>query len=550
VIGFIAVSGPYQKFKSWRMEQNLRAARTAVEEARMNDARDLSLTVLLSGNPSIDAYRILEKATAALRDPNHGNISRALLAHPQSTTEERLQCFRSLATNVPMGILGQTWDSLSAECKQDPRFATAFADRLIGEHRLEEAGSVLVAVPAMPRPSMVELCLIRVLIDSVNSEGYGQAQQLIAAKMPETGQDLPGWLDLLEQIPPLQLRPDLLEPVRKVLEHPPEGSEGRMALLLARLDYAADFARRAAILDTAIGNWQDRDPKCLADFLANLGLYQRLLEVFPPTSLARHPELLPRLLEAIERSGNWQQVYPLLQAHGKHMPTFEVLAHQTLAAARLGDAASRFADWAAAMADARTSPVPTAFLTISRIARDGGMQDEAEQALVAAIRLGRGPLPLLAELKPLCNSLVRQGRDGSLLEIYASYFAFEPGNPVLLTQFAYLACLNEAIDPKTVLKAMEVLAAGFPSELPIHCVLATAYLCNAQPDKAAATLDRLELDPNQLAPGYHAVFLTTQALARRIPLDDPRITDFPWKSLLPCERRKFNNLISAAEEKN
>ena len=174
------------------------------------------------------------------------------------------------------------------------------------------------------------------------------------------------------------------------------------------------------------------------------------------------------------------------------------------------------------------------------------MDKEAEQAMVEAIRCGRGPLPLYADLKPLLSSLAQQGKDKILLEICAIYLPFEPANPVLITQLAYLACLNQLLDPETVLAAMEHLAKGFPNEVPIQCVLATAYLCNDQHAKAAATLDRLQLDPARLSPGYQAAFLTIQARSGRIPMDDPRITGMSWKSLLPAERKKFGDLLRAA----
>ena len=48
-------------------------------------------------------------------------------------------------------------------------------------------------------------------------------------------------------------------------------------------------------------------------------------------------------------------------------------------------------------------------------------------------------------------------------------------------------------------------------------------------------------------PPVREVGLTTQALNHRIAKDDPLITGFPWKSLLPSERKKFNDLIRAEE---
>lgn len=546
-LGLLAVQPAYRRFKSWRTARNLVAAQQAVADVHMDEARDLSLSVLRTGNSCIEAFRILEKSTAALRDPRHGDIARALMAHPEGSDEDRLTGFLSLAPDVPLGLLGQAWVTLSPKCQQDARFATAFADRLIAAQRYTEAASVLLAVPQEARTPTVEHRLIRVLIGSGRREGYDEAQRLIAAGCPSDGQDITAWLDLLELIPPVSLQARLLDPLRKTLESPRSGDAARRSLMLARLDYASQFGRRAALLDETIERWKEPDPEALARFLSDLGLDQRLLDTLPAERVATHPGLFGPLLKAMERTGAWPQALLLLDAHAALLPKFEELAHRAVAASKTDDSPGRAQAWNGAIREAKSNPLATAFLKLHRIAADAGLQTESEQALVEAIRLGRGPLPLYADVKPLLNSLAQQGRENTLLEICTIYLSFEPGNPVLLTQYAYLAVLNKLDEPKTILKAMEVLSKGFPKELPIQCVLATVYLCDNQPAKAAETLDRLELDPAQLPPGYRAAFLTTQALNQRIPKDDPQITGFPWKSLLPSERRKFTELIQAVK---
>jgi predicted Zn-dependent protease len=147
----------------------------------------------------------------------------------------------------------------------------------------------------------------------------------------------------------------------------------------------------------------------------------------------------------------------------------------------------------------------------------------------------------------LLVSLQEQGRENTLLEICANYFSFEPGNPVLLTQYAYLACLNKLAEPAEILKAMEPLAKAFPQELPIQSVLATIYLCDGKPAKAAETLEALKVEPAKLALSYRAVYLVSQVLNRKIPKTDPQIVQFPWQSLQASERRKFNELIRSFE---
>jgi len=546
--GVVALNPAYQVFKSWRTSRNLVAAQQAVKDARMDDARDLSLTVIQSGNSCVEAFRILEKSMAALRDPRHGDIARALLSHPAGSNEDRLNAFLNLAPEIPLGLLGQTWTTLTPECQVDPKFATAFADRLIADHHFSEAASVLLAVPAAKRNDSVTRRLIKVLIGSGKREGFDEAQRLIAAEFPHDGSDITDWLDLLESIPPISLQAKALAPIRNSLENPKSGNPARMALMLARLDYADEVSRRADLLDEVIARWREREPLALARFLADLGLYQRLLKTIPAERVTGHPDLCPVLLAALERTGTWDQVVFLLDRHGPTLPKWEELAHRAVAAVKLGDSPGRTqAAWTAAMHEAKSDRQSTTFLKLHQIAEDAGMTAESEHAMVEAIRLGCGPLPLYADLKPLLNSLARQGHENTLLEICTIYLSFEPGNPVLLTQYAYLACLNKQDEPKTIIKAMEILAKGFPKELPIQCVLATVYLCDGQPAKAAETLDRMKLDSDKLPPGYRAAYLTTQTLNGRIAKDDPLITNFPWKSLLPSERRKFTELIQAAQ---
>jgi hypothetical protein len=546
-LGLVAVKPAYKLFREWRMDRNLTAARSAVDEQRMQEARDLSLTVLRAGNPSIEAFRILEKSTEQLRDPRHGEIARALISHPEGTDADRLTGFVGIVMQVPLGLVGQAWNALPEDCQKDPRFATAFAQRLIAAKRIGEAASVLLEVPEDKRDAAVKRALIRALIGSGKSEGFDEAQRMIAAGFPDDAAEQSEWLDLLEEIPVLGLRKSLLAPIRERLENPESGNPARSALILARIDYADQWARRAAVLGETIARWKDRDPEALARFLNDLGLYGMLLESIPEDRIEAHPALLPLMMSAAERVGDWEQVRRLLDAHGQRLPKIEELAQRLVLAVRTEDATRQAESREAAMAEAKADSSNRAFLTLHRIFRDAELEEEADRAMVGAIRMGRGPLPLYQDLKSLLMSLERQENEQALLEICAIYLSFEPGNPVLLTQYAYLACMNDVVEPQAIVQAMEPLAKAFPKELPIQSVLASAYLFDDQPAKAAEILDPLKLDPATLAPAHRAVFLLTQLLNARMTKDDPQIARFPWKSLLASERRKFSELIRRAE---
>jgi hypothetical protein len=544
--GYATAKPAYRVFKQWRMDRNLVAARQAMEQDRMQEARDRSLTVLRSGDPSIEAFRILEKSTASLGDPRHGEIAGALISHPEGTDEDRLTGFLTVVGDMPLGLVGQAWNTLPEECQTQPRFATAFARRLLAGKRLGEAASVLLAVPEEARDDGVRLALARVLIASGRREGFEEAQRMIASGLLDGGEEVSAWLDVLEEVPAASLQESLLSPVRSLAEDPSGVDPARIALITARIDYAARWPQRATILNEAIATWQERSPEMLARFLSDLGLHQRLLDSYPAERIDSYPGLLPLLLDAAERCAAWDCAGQLLDASAGRLPKHLELAHRAVLAARTADANSRVEAWNAALAEAKTDVSNHALLALHRIATDASLHELASMAMVEAIRAGRGPLPLYEEQKSLCQALAAAGQDTTLLEICAIYLNFEPANPVLLTQYAYLACLNDVIEPAQLLPPLELLAQAFPKELPIHITLATAHLCGGQPEKAAGVLEPFELETKELSPAYRIVFLTSQVLSGKIPGNDPRIESFPWGALQASENRKFSALIRSA----
>lgn len=542
-LGLLAFKPGYRWFRQWRLERNLVNAREAVEQTRMQEARDLSLTVLRAGDPRIEAFRILEKSTASLRDPRHAEIARALISHPEGSDEDRLNGFVGVVDRTPLGLVGQSWVALPESCRKDPRFAVSFARRLLAERRAGEAASVLLAVPEADRNGEVNRGLVAVLIGSGRREGFQEAQKRIAEDFPAGGAEAVQWLEMLESIPAVSLDGGLLEPLRGRLEAMNEVSPGRRALMLARLDYAGRFQQRAVILEKASSDWRSRDPLEFARFLHGLGLHRDLLESFSDADAAGGATLNAWLRDAACRSADWDRLRRLLDAGGADLPRVQELGWRAVLALKTGDAVAGADAWAAAMNDAAAATGDDAYLVLHRIASDAALPEQAHQAMLAAIRAGRGPLPLYSDLKPLLQSLVAQGQEKALLEIGAIYLHFEPGNPVLITQYAYLACLNELVEPASVLQALEPLAEALPEEVPIQCALATAFLCDSKPEKAAEVLDRLKVDPGQLPPSFRIVFLVSRVRQGALPADDPAVKEFPWNDLLPSERRKFGALL-------
>jgi hypothetical protein len=199
--------------------------------------------------------------------------------------------------------------------------------------------------------------------------------------------------------------------------------------------------------------------------------------------------------------------------------------------------------WKAATAEAKTDTKNVALLKIHHVAVNASIDEFAISAMLDAIRVGRGPLPLFKDQKALCRALSDKNQDLTLLEVCAIYLNFEPSNPVLLTQYAYLACINDVIEATQLLPPLKLLAQAFPSELPIHATLTTAHLCAGQPELAAEVLAPFESETQEMNPTFRVVFLVTQVMTGKIPANDPQIQSFPWNALLASEQQKFSLLI-------
>jgi hypothetical protein len=543
----LALKPGYRWFREWRMERNLIHASKALDEIRMQEALDLSLTVLRAGDIRIEAFRILEKSAASLRDPRHAEIARALIFHSEGNDEDRLTGFLGVVDRAPLGLVGQSWVALPDSCRTDPRFATAFARRLLVARRVTEAASVLLAVPEAKHDDELKRGLVEVLIDSGRPEGRHEAQKLIAAGISGDGADVVRWLDLLESIPVLSLEWESLEPLLGHLDSMDEVSAGRRALMLSRLDYATNFGQRAAILKKAASDWRDRDPLEFARFLRGLGLHRALLESFQDASGV--PGLSVLLLDSVCLISDWNRLSEWLDTTGHDLPRLQELGLRAVIKLKSGSFSEGADAWAAAMNEASGTGDDDAYLKLQDIAVKAALPEHANQALLAAIRSGCGPLPLYGDLKPLLISLQAQGQEKALLEVTATYLHFEPGNPVLLTQYAYLACLNHLIKPTDLLQALEPIAHAMPGEMPIQCVLATAYLCDSQPQEAEKLLGRLRVEVDRLAPSFRIVFLASGVQNGSLSADDPAVNGFPWSKLLPSERRVFGALMKGPAPK-
>lgn len=323
-------------------------------------------------------------------------------------------------------------------------------------------------------------------------------------------------LDVLEEIPPQFLRVGLLHP----LEDLPEGLAGigtsRLDLLRCRLALAAPGADRGSLLAEAVATWRVDDAPGLARLLSGFGADGLLLKSVVPAEVDGGAALMRTMWRVALRTGRWDAAQAWLDAHGKALPRYEHDACRAILATGNGDSTASQLAWKDALNEAKRPHSGHDLLALHRLANEAGFEDVAASAMVEAIRKGSGPLPLYMVHQPLTRALKESGRESVALEICAIYLALEPSNPVLLTQYAYLACLLDVVEPGRLRPPLEALTAAYPDELPIHTTLATVLLAEGQPAEAASLLEPFGLAEAELAPPFRLVHLVTEVLNGRL----------------------------------
>jgi hypothetical protein len=91
------------------------------------------------------------------------------------------------------------------------------------------------------------------------------------------------------------------------------------------------------------------------------------------------------------------------------------------------------------------------------------MPAQAEEALLAAIASPGQAIPLFNDLQWLALSLEKNRNDKALLNISRTYLGIEPGNPLVLTRYAYLALLAGELSPAAAIRVIAPVIESHPN---------------------------------------------------------------------------------------
>jgi len=176
----------------------------------------------------------------------------------------------------------------------------------------------------------------------------------------------------------------------------------------------------------------------------------------------------------------------------------------------------------------------------------GHAENAVDNAWVAAIRLGWGPLPLFSDLLPVYNSLLSKGRTEDLLAMFRVMVRFEPSNPDLMNNFCYLGLLHGLMTPAQVIETMTKLC-DHEDQPGYYSTLMLAEMMNGQAAAALARLPEFEYDPGVSKALKIALEGTARVLAGETQKGSALLAKVDWRGLTPQEKILFRDLLVKAK---
>lgn len=548
LVGWLVAKPGYTRFRKWRLEQNYHEAVAANEDGNYGRAFELAQALVLAGERRVEIYRVLEKAAGELQDGRYDPIAIGLLCHPQATTDDRLGVFRVLAPEAPFGRLQSMWMTLPEAERMDPRFRLAMTSRMLDDEAWDAVLKALGDAADADDPEAARH-RIRAWAGLGTQAACTTAQQQIVTQWQADPESPADWCELIHAIPVDHLDPVILGPMRPWLAKGRPGKPGKGELTDARIRWAmSSDGERDAWFPELAARWKNTAPRELVAFLTAVNRRDLIVATFDDGAVAKDPVLTRARLGALMLLQQNEDLALAVLLQGSTLEPVETQAWAAVAYQRNHDPARMGTSWRAAIETALTNGTPRVLLDIHRLAVRAGMRREAGDALVAAIKTGRGPLPAYDALAPFLESLAGDGLDTELVDIHTQYAKFEPWHPRLMARYCQLAAYFGLEDVPALISKLAVFARQYPKEPQITAVMATLHLLAGQVAEASDAWSRLSLPVDELAAGFRAAHLATEVLAGRIRPDDPSIENFAWNALLPCERERIRKILRLNEE--
>ena len=540
-LGF-AVKTAYRAYREYKLDRNLEAAKVAARVEDWGAARDLARSVLIARAGDFEAFRIWFQALAHLNEPRTYLVAAALFTDPRSSREVRMDALRVLAKQAPQAVTLSAYASLGKDLQHEPAALAAIAPLLIQRGETAYVEKVLRASPALASDPEIQLELLRSLCSRPSVERVAEARTLFAGLVKADASEpalealrllgeTPGGLAPGPPLPPL---PEWVkvQPKATTLHH----------LLALQPAIEASPATAESVFQQAITRFLGTDPGTLGDWLIRHDQAARVAELLAEPAQTSATAFISRLHALLLLKNNAEITAALSAPPASCDPVGLELVKA--AVARLhGDVAAETSAWTRALDQATFDQSRNRCFEIVRYAELLKASKVADDAWVAAIRVGWGPIPLYADLRKLYASLAAQGRSEDLLAVYASLLRFEPYTPELLNNYYYLALLHGVVTPAAATTALGNLVAANPQATEFLPALAMAYLSNDQPIPALQLLPAMKESKRINPVAWKAMGGTALFLTGDVAAAENLLNGLDWSIFMNCERVAFRRLL-------
>ncbi len=445
--------------KAVALERNSRLAEAALAAGDAQEARSRSLAAIQSDPERIRVTRTALQAMDLLNDPKRIQVAMILMRHPDASPNDRRLALRVLASHGPMGWVGAAWAALPKEEKAGPEMIDALARRLIVEGKAGEAALLLKDVDFANLPDLSCRLVIDLLQNQGSGEAWRESRTLLFKRTRmavDAGEPIPDWcLDAWERLPQEHLEPEFLTAF-------PEGGPRRIQMFRRRIEQGGQILDPG---DPVVAVWlrecQPEDRLSLASLLSSCGCESGALDL-----LEKAADLTQKEYEWIRslriHKQAWRPWLDFLQSSAVlGISKAWVDADRALAYLQLDEKSQSKNAWRGAMEWATLSAQSSRLVDLSHRVRPW-MPAEAGQALLAAVGSGDQALPLFNDLQWLARSLKDARNDKALLDLCRAYLRIEPGNPVLVTRYAYLALLTGELSPAAAVRMVAPVVESQP----------------------------------------------------------------------------------------
>ena len=536
----LAARPAYRAFREYRINGNLQTAKVAARQGDWSVARDSARSVLLA-REDFEAYRIWARALGKLGSPSTYMAAAELFTDSRATREDLLEALEVMALQAPQAVALSAYASLPGPFLNQAAFRAALVPLLIQRGQIELAENCLREVAQPDDGPKVRLELLRTLCSRPTPERVSEARRIFARLIAaRADNEALAALLLLGEVAGGLAEGEPLPDLPTWLKNQPQATALHHLLgLQPALSARPETAPR--LYEMANQRFLTTEPGVLGTWLLRHDQAEMAVKLLEDAAKTRSDAFIARLnaLLSLKRDA---AITAALAAPPASADFVEIeVVQATLATAR-GDSIGSGAAWTRALNHAAYDTTRNRCIDLARSAQRCGAKDAAEDAWVAAVRLGWGQLPPYADLLPVFASLMAKGRSEDLMAMFRTLLRFEPRNPELLNNAYYFALLQGVMPPPHVIAVMSKLIER--EDKPVyHSTLMLAEILDGQPAAALAQLPKARAGKGVTPMMIAALEGTARVLDGDTEAGTALLQDVNWRDFMGQERMVFRSLL-------